>query len=388
MSYASQNYRRCLPIPTASFLLFGVRGIGKSYWIKRYLQSATVFDLRDEQLYNELLVNPRRFYQEVVGLPPGSWVVVDEVQRLPGLLNEVHRLIDKTNNNFALLGSSARKLRRGGVNLLGGRAESCMMYPLTPKELGEDFNLELALRFGSIPLVWCAKSPDTRLRAYSQTYLKEEIQAEALVRNLPGFARFLQIAALFHGQTLNIDGLARDSAVARTTVQGYIEILEDTLLSFRLRAYEGKLRVKEKKHPKLYFIDPGIVRCLKKSTGTISPEERGNLFEGFIIQLFRTYLSFWPDFYDDIYYWSTSSRDSKTEVDLLISRGSELIAIEIKSTERLQDCWFKGLRTIKELKKVTRCILLYCGERDFKTEDGIEVLGLQSFLHMLENKGI
>lgn len=274
------DYSRLLLPPKASFFLLGLRGSGKSTWSRAHFHDAPRVELLDEALYHELLLHPAAFREIVANAKSGGWVVVDEVQRLPSLLNEVHKSIEERKIKFVLLGSSARKLRKSGVNLLGGRALQRFMHPLLPWELGSDFDLEKIMSIGSIPLIWTSADPIEQLKSYVQLYLKEEIQAEAIVRNLPGFARFLPVAALFHGQVLNVDSLARDAGVARTTVQGYLGILEDTLLAFRLPAFEGRLRVKEKRHPKLYWVDPGIVRAAKRQFGQVAAEERGSLFEG------------------------------------------------------------------------------------------------------------
>ena len=248
----SRQYDRALAKPSSSFFLLGMRGTGKSSWVKRNFPKACLVNLLDEGLYQELLVNPSLLRKMIARLRRGSWVVIDEVQRIPSLLNEVHRAIEDLGLKFALLGSSARKLRRTGVNLLGGRALVKYMHPLIPVEMGDEYEISRTLQYGSLPLIVASRNPAEQLRGYVQSYLREEIQVEALVRNLPGFARFLQVAALFHGQVMNVDGVARDAGVARTTVQGYLEIIEDTLLAFRLPAFEGRLRVKEKRHPKLY----------------------------------------------------------------------------------------------------------------------------------------
>lgn len=378
------KYSRLLLPPKDSFFLLGVRGVGKSTWVREHFkEAARNYDLLDETLYTELLANKSRFYEEIVGEARGAWVIVDEIQRLPSLLNECHRLIEERGIKFALLGSSARKLRSSGVNLLGGRAFSLELYPLTPEELGSDFRLDSYLQFGGIPLIAASPDPISRLRAYVQTYLREEIQQEALVRNLEGFARFLPVAGLFHGQILNVEGLARDVGIARTTVQGYLDILDDTLLAFRLRAFEGRLRVKEKKHPKLYWIDPALARAVKKQFGQPSPEELGPLFEGFIIQLVRTYHSLGNELYDEIYYWGVGKKESSVEVDLLLKRGSEFVAIEVKYSSNFHESWLKGLHAIAELKGVRRRILVYRGTRDFKTSSGIEVWSLMTFCESL-----
>jgi len=314
-------------------------------------------------------------------VPTGRWVIVDEVQRLPSLLNEVHRFIEERRQNFVLCGSSARKLKRGGVNLLAGRALYRSMHPFVPEELGQQFDLEEILRYGTLPIVWDSIAKQETLSAYAQLYLKEEIQAEALVRNLPGFARFLPIAALFHAQTVNVTNIAREAGVARTTVTGYLDILEETLLCFRLPAYEAKLRVRERKLPKWYWCDPGIVRGMKRVTGTIAPEERGALFEGIVAQLLRAYKDY-RGICDDIYYWATSGR-STIEVDFILVRGSDLIAIEAKSGNTFADAWCKGLRAIGPLKGLQRRMVVYPHGPAMKTKDGIDVLPFKHFAEEL-----
>ncbi|MBI3185175.1 MAG: AAA family ATPase [Myxococcales bacterium] len=258
---------RLLKPPRQSFFLFGPRGTGKSTWVRQHFPGAKRIDLLAEGLFLELLRRPESFGDRLRALRPHTWVCVDEVQRLPSLLNDVHRFIEERDLRFALAGSSARRLRRGGVNLLAGRALRKSLYPFLPFELEGRFALEDALRAGTLPVVLASERPDETLRAYVQSYLKEEVQAEALVRNLPGFARFLPVAALMHGQTVNVSGLARDSGVSRTTVDEYVSILEDTLLAWRLPGFEAKLRVRERKHPKLHWIDPGLVRAAKGQRG-------------------------------------------------------------------------------------------------------------------------
>src|SRR5438876_409665 len=208
---------RLLQPPRRSFFLFGPRGVGKSTWVRQRFPKARRIDLLDEGLYQDLLARPALFSDLLRGERSGTWISVDEVQRLPWVLNEVHRHIEDFGLRFVLSGSSARKLRRAGVNLLGGRAAVFTMFPLVPSELGDRFDLEEALRLGTLPIVLTSSTPERTLRAYVQTYLKEEIQAEALTRNLPGFARFLPVAAIMHGQVLNVSNLARDAGVARTT---------------------------------------------------------------------------------------------------------------------------------------------------------------------------
>ena len=364
------TYRRLTQPPAQSFFLFGMRGVGKSTWARATFPNAAFLDLLDERLFQDLLADPSLFAQSIGHLGPGDWVVVDEVQRLPALLNEVHRCIEAQRLRFALLGSSARKLKAAGVNLLAGRALKKTMFPLAAAELGEEFRLERVLRHGSVPLVWTSETPRAVLEAYVQLYLREEIRAEALVRNLPGFVRFLPVAALFNGQRINVTGIAQAAGVARTTVQGYLDILEDTLLAFRLPAFEAKVRVRERKLPKLYWVDPGVVRAVKRQFGEVAAEERGPLFESWVATTLRSHAEV-QELYDDLSYWAP--HQSAIEVDFLLRRGRELLAIEVKATDRYHTGLLKGLRKLEDLPGLVRRALVYTGSRPFRSADGIDI---------------
>jgi predicted AAA+ superfamily ATPase len=384
MVSTSDSRRRLLGLPGSSFFLLGVRGVGKSTWARAMLADGYRIDLLDERRYQDLLANPALLAAELRALPARSWVIVDEIQRVPALLNEVHRLIEERRLRFALLGSSARKLKSTGTNLLAGRALQLTLFPFVPAELGGDFHLTTALTYGTIPLVWNAQDRRATLDSYVQLYLREEIRGEALVRNLPGFARFLPIAALFHGQTINVTGLAHDAGVARTTVQGYLDILEDTLLTVRLPGYEAKLRVRERKLPKLYWIDAGLVRAVKRQLGSLAAEERGALLEGWILHLLRAHGSV-SELYDEIYYWSPTQA-TKTEVDFLLRRAREFVAIEVKAAERFSERLVDGLRAIADLRGVARRILVYAGSQALILGDGIEVWPHARFAEALETR--
>jgi predicted AAA+ superfamily ATPase len=375
-------YPRIIAPPQESFFLFGPRGVGKSTWAQEHFAEGHRIDLLDQARYQDLLTDPKLFADELRTLPRGSWVVIDEIQRIPGLLNEVHRFIQERSLRFVLLGSSARKLKTSGTNLLAGRALWKIMYPFVPEELGEDFELDATLQFGSIPLIWDARSKRRTLEAYVQLYLREEIKAEALVRNLPGFLRFLPIAALFHGQVINVAAIARDAGTARTTVSGYLDILEDTLLAYRLSAFELRLRVRERKHPKLYWVDPGLVRAVKRQLGPVAVEEKGALFEGWVLTLLRAYAEE-RELFDEISYWAPSQRQ-QVEVDFVLRRGRELLAIEVKSAVRFSRSRLSGLRAFGELPQVVRRVVVYRGAERLKTDEGIEVWPVQTLLRRLE----
>jgi predicted AAA+ superfamily ATPase len=375
------EFNRILTPPKQSFFLLGPRGSGKSTWLRSDYRNAHVIDLLSEEKYQQLLARPALFADEMRGLKSGGWVVVDEIQRLPQLLNEVHRFIEEKRLRFVLCGSSSRKLRRAGVNLLAGRAINRAMHPFVPEELGSGFALDSALQHGLLPVVFDSESKTETLSAYAQFYLKEEIQAEALVKNLPGFARFLPVAALFHGQTVNVSTIARDAGVARTTVSGYLEILEETLLCFRLPAYEAKLRVRERRLPKWYWCDPGLVRSMKRSSGPVVPEERGALFEGLVAQAIRAYRDY-RGICDTMYYWAPAG-GTLTEVDFLLEQGGHAVAIEAKSGRDFTENWCRGLRAAAKLKGLKRRLIVYPHGPVLRTQDGIEVLPFQEFCSLL-----
>ncbi len=379
----ADSLARLFEPPRGSYFLFGPRGSGKSTSLRVLHPKAHWVDLLDEGRYQRYLVDPGLFGSEMDAVPRGSMVVVDEVQRLPALLNVVHQKIESRRLRFALSGSSARKLRRAGVNLLAGRASRRALHPFVPEELGVRFSLEETLEWGALPIVWAAEDRRDTLDAYVQMYLKEEIQAEAATRNLAGFARFLPIAGLFHAQALNVSALARDAGVARTTVHGYLEILEDTLFTFRLPAFEARLRVREKRHPKLYWVDPGLVRAVVGDRGRPQVEARGALFEGWIAQVLRAYRDY-RGLCDSIAYWAPAE-SRLTEVDFLLSRGREHVAIEAKASRRWRPEFAKGLRAIGELRGVKRRMVVYLGDERLRPEDGIEVLPLGEFLGELED---
>jgi predicted AAA+ superfamily ATPase len=377
---------RTLKAPKQSFFLLGPRGSGKTTWLRTTFPEAYVIDLLSEEVYQRQLANPGLFADEVRAVPPDKWVIVDEVQRLPNLLNEVHRFIEEKRLRFVLCGSSARKLKQADVNLLAGRALRRFMHPFLPEELGTRFVLEEALRYGLLPIVWGSTAKEETLAAYAQLYLKEEIQAEGFVRNLPGFARFLPLAALFHGQTVNVTNIAREAGVARTTVAGYLDILEETLLCFRVPGYEARLRMRERKLPKWYWCDSGIVRAMKRAKGELVAEERGALFEGVVAQLLRAYKDY-RDIYDDMYYWAPAGQPG-SEVDFLLRKDSDLIAIEAKSGNIFTESWCKGLRAVAELKGLRHRIIVYPRGPVLRTEDGIDVLPLHHFADLLSGSEI
>ena len=346
--------------------------------------NAHVINLLSESLYQSYLADVSRFAGELRAMPDHSWVFVDEIQRMPNLLNEVHRFIEEKQLKFILTGSSARKLKRADVNLLAGRALFHRIHPFLPMELQLNYDLEAVLQWGSIPLIWNSSDKRETLKAYVQMYLKEEVKAEGLVRNLPGFARFLPVAAVLHGQLINVSSAAREAEVGRTTLNGYFDILEDTLLAFRLPAFEAKLRLRERKHPKLYWVDPGLVRAVGNRFGEPHPEERGALFEGLIASLLRACRDYFGLF-DEFYYWASATAKN-TEVDFLLQRDDRYTAIEVKASPKILGSHLRGLRSCRDLKGLGKRILVYLGEREMKTSDGIDIWPFTRFVNNLDAK--
>ena len=324
-------FARKLRLPARTFFLFGPRGTGKTTWLRQVLPDALWFDLLRTQTFLELSQRPESFRQQVSALPRGAWVVVDEVQRLPALLNEVHAIIAERGRRyrFALSGSSARKLKRTDANLLAGRAINRQFFPLTAAELDSKLNVDRILRFGLLPQIHAdLRYAVDALDAYVINYLREEIQQEALVKRLDSFARFLQVAALMNGQILNVAGIARDAAVARPTVQGYFDTLIDTLIGFRLPAWRRRVKVKEVASPKFYLFDCGVVRAIQnRLNDPPTPDELGFLFETWFVRELRR-LRDYAGKPHEFSFW----REGPHEIDVLVTGGrGPILAIECKS---------------------------------------------------------
>ena len=366
--------------PHRSFVLFGVRGVGKSTWARRTLPGALVLDLLDEELFHDLLTDPGLFGSLARRAAPERWIVVDEVQRIPSLLNEVHRLIEE-GRRVALLASTTWKLQAAGVPPLAGLVVRRQMFPLLPDELGADFRMEAVLRHGSIPLVWTAGDREAVLESQVRRYLREEPRTESALRNLPGFVRFLPVAARLHGQKLNVSRISRDAAVARSTVASYLRVLEDTLVAWRLSPDQANPGVRERGRPKLYWVDPGLVRAARRRLGPVGSEERGPLFEGWVLGLLRACREEGP-LYDDLRHWAAAG--SRVEVDALLLRGRERLAIEVKASGRLHSSQLRGLQAVADLPGIARRILVYLGEHRLVTPGGIEVWPVRDFAAALE----
>lgn len=379
-------FTRRLELPSRSFMLLGPRGTGKTTWLRNSLPDARWYNLLLDRELVRLMRDPAAFRHEIEALPRGSWVVVDEVQKLPSLLNEVHDALTAKPRywRFALTGSSARKLRRDDVNMLAGRVVMRRMLPLTASELGDAVALDDLLRFGTLPLVRSERVRAARvdlLEAYVETYLTQEIRAEALVRSLESFTRFLEVAALANGQVTNVASLARDAAVARPTVQGYFEVLEDTLIGAWLPAWRPRAKIKEVKHPKFYLFDTGVVRALAgRLREPLDAAERGSLLETLVFHELRAQIAY-AGCGGELSYYRTPSG---AEVDFVWRRGKHSVGIETKASARWRAENGRALSDLHRSGAVARCYAAYLG--DTRLRDGpVDVLPLQDFLDELNS---
>jgi len=372
-------YARILNHPAdKSFFLFGPRGTGKTTWVKHSFPDGILIDLLDSSLHNLLLPAPQRLEDFI---PPGfdNWVIIDEIQRIPELLNEVHRLIENRRIKFVLTGSSARKLRKKGVNLLAGRAVTRSMHPLTPRELGDDFSLDHSLLYGLLPSVYIESDPDDYLNSYVHTYLREEIQQEGLTRNLQTFARFLETASFSQGSPLNITGIARECGVNRKMAEEYFRILEDLLLASRLPVFTRRARRRMTAHPKFYLFDAGVFRAIRPKGPLDRPEEiDGPALETLIFQQLLAVNESGRMGYE-LYYWRTSNNQ---EVDFVLYGEQGMIAIEVKRTSIVRPGDISGLKAFLRDYPMARPYLFYGGPHHL-FENGIEFVPLEKAIKSL-----
>lgn len=377
-------YTRRLSIPKRSFLLLGPRATGKTTWLRERFPEARWYNLLLDRELLRLMRDPGAFRQEIEALPRGSWVVVDEVQKLPSLMNEIHDALAAAPRRwiFALTGSSARRLRRQEVNLLAGRVILRRMLPLTAAEIKSTAATDDLLRHGMLPLVRSARSVAERielLEAYVETYLAQEIRAEALVRSLELFHRFLEVAALANGQVTNTAALARDAAVARPTIQGYFEVLTDTMLGHWLPAWRPGARVKEVQHPKFYLFDTGIVRALShRLREPLDAAERGTLLETYIFHELRAQIAY-SDCGGELSYFRTPSG---TEIDFVWRRGTHTVAIEVKASERWRSEFYRPLVDLHDQGVIGAAWGVYLG-KEVLHSGPVKILPLQAFLREL-----
>ncbi|MFH1640667.1 MAG: ATP-binding protein [Candidatus Omnitrophota bacterium] len=374
---------RFFKLPKESFFLFGPRGTGKSTWLSTVMKDALWIDLLEPDIFRSYRARPERLRELVLANRDKRVIIVDEIQKVPDLLSVVHALVERKQGwQFILTGSSSRKLKRSGVNLLAGRVLKTTLHPFMAAELGKRFNLERALEFGMLPLVVMASEPEKVLKAYAALYVREEVQMEGLVRNIGGFSRFLEAASFSNGAVLSISNVARECEIERKVVEGYISILEDLLLSFRLPVFTKRAKRATVTHPKFYYFDTGVFRSLRPTGPLDRPEEiQGAALEGLVAQ----HLIAWNAYRGEknkLYYWRTKAG---TEVDFIVYGEEAFWAIEVKNASRVRKGDVNSLRAFKEEYPQCKAFLLYRGKERILRE-GVLCMPCKDFLMKLDPK--
>ena len=363
--------------PKQSYYLFGPRGTGKSAWTNRFYANSLRVDLLQPDQRRRYEARPERLRELVAATTAGTTVVIDEVQRAPELLSVVHALIEEKRDwQFVLTGSSARKLRKTGVDLMGGRAVVRDLNPFIAMELGSRFDLDTALCQGMLPLVWDADDPRDTLQGYIGSYIREEVQAEGLVRNLGAFSRFLESISFSHAQLLNISNVARECEIERKTVEGFVGILEDLLLGFRLPVFSKRAGRATVVHPKFYYFDCGVFRSVRPAGPLDRPEEIGGAaLEGLVAQHLRAWVTY-GDREHELHFWRTRGG---SEVDFVIYGPEVFHAIEVKHADRVYRQDLRGLQAFRDDYPEAGLSLVYRGT-DRLVIDGVTCIPCDEFL--------
>lgn len=363
------------PVSGKSFFLFGPRGTGKTTWLKMQYPKALYLDLLEAELFNDFLVNPQRLEQYI---PPDfkEWIILDEVQRIPELLNEVHRLIENRKLKFILTGSGARKLRKKGVNLLAGRALTYRMYPLTALELGKDFQLQNTLHFGHLPAIFSEPDRKKYLESYIMTYLQQEVQQEGLTRNLSAFSRFLEAAAFSQGQVLSFSEIARECGIHRKVAENYFSILQDLMIAYRLPVFSRKAKRRLIRHEKFYFFDTGIYRTLRPKGPLDAPEEiEGVALETLVLQEMMA-INDYANLGYDLFFWRTTTGN---EVDFVLNGPKGIKAVEVKRTRTITSKHLGNLKLFLKDYPKAKGMILYGGDR-LLWEKNIVIIPVEKFI--------
>ncbi len=370
---------RYIKEPSGSFFLFGPRGTGKSTWLERHIQDALTVDLLEPDTCRRFMARPELLTDLVEGNPDKKTIILDEIQKVPELLAVVHQQIERSSLRFILTGSSARKLKRSGMDLLAGRAVLAFAHPFMASELGRDFNLARSLLLGTVPVVLGSAEPEETLRAYVMLYLREEVAAEGLVRNIGNFARFLEAISFSHASLLNVSEVARDCEVSRKTVEGYVSVLEDMLLGGRLPVFSKRAKRHLINQSKFYYFDAGVFRSVRPKGPLDRPEEiDGGALEGLVYQHLRAWADYSPGG-NQLFFWRTKSG---TEVDFVVYGESQFCALEVKNSKKVNRSDLRGLKAFRQDYPECSIVLLYRG-RDRLLIDDILCLPCDEFLQQL-----
>jgi uncharacterized protein len=363
-----------------SYFLFGPRGTGKSLWLKEHFNNAAWIDLLDSTAERTYAARPERLKEFIAGNAQKQLFIIDEIQRVPQLLALVHQQIeDNKSLQFVLTGSSARKIKRAGVDLLAGRAIKRTMHPFMAAEMGDLFSLDESLKLGMVPLVRMSEFPDRTLHGYIDLYMQQEVKAEGLVRRVDDFARFLEVISFSHSHLLNVNAVARECVASRTTVESYVTILEDLLLGVRVPVFSRRAKRNMVAHAKLFFFDCGVYRSLRPS-GPLDPREEieGPSLEGLVFQHLRA----WIDYRGadlKLFFWRTQAGN---EVDFILYGNDGFYAIEVKNSQSIRPKDLHGLQAFTADFPEARALFLYRGA-DTIERSGIRCIPVDSFLREL-----
>jgi predicted AAA+ superfamily ATPase len=377
----NKTFKRLLKLPlngSSSIFLFGPRGTGKTAWLKSNLPNSIYIDLLDFNNYNQFSANPQRL-ENLIPVNYDGWVVIDEIQRIPELLNEVHRLIEAKKIRFVLTGSSARSLRKLGTNLLAGRALTYYMHPLIIQEIGELFDFNHALNFGLLPSAVTHPDPQKYLESYVQTYVREEVLQEGLTRNIGSFSRFLEAASFSQGNVLNVSEIARELGLNRLLVSNYFSILDDLLLGKQILPFTYRAKRNMIAHGKFYFFDTGVFRIIRPKGLLDSPQEiDGSALETLFLQSLQAVNDYFNLSYK-IYFWRTQSGN---EVDFVLYGPKGLYAFEIKRSAKINSSSLKGLKSFLQDYPQAQAYIVYLGKNK-EYHDNITALPFVETLKIL-----
>jgi len=375
-----RKIKRYLKEPNGSYFLFGPRGTGKTTWLQDNYRDSIYIDLLDPESYRKYNARPERLIEVLEGSSDKKTVIIDEIQKAPVLLDLIHKLIEKKDGKrYIMTGSSARKLKKHGVDLLAGRAALRRMQPFMASELGNEFEFKKAMESGLVPVIY--DSPDSKeaLKAYTVLYVREEIQMEGLVRNIGAFSRFLEAVSFSHAAVLNVSNVARECEVERKTVENYISILEDLLIAYRISVFTKKAKRAMSKHSKLYIFDNGVFRSIRP-TGPLDKTEEidGACLEGMVAQHLKAWASY-NSSETKLYFWRTLAG---SEVDFVLYGKDVFCAIEVKNSSKIHPKDLRALRSFSEDYPKAKLYLLYRGEEALK-KNNIYCMPVEIFLKQL-----
>ena len=375
----NEIHRQFNPPKKQSYFLFGPRGTGKSQFLKSTYPSCKILDLLDDATQLRFLTRPESLEPIIKAMKDGDIFVADEIQKVPSLLSKIHQLIEDKSFprvQYILTGSSARKLKAVGVDLLAGRALNRQMHPFLASELGSKFNLNASLETGLLPVVWGSNDPLDTLKSYVAMYVKEEVKQERLVRDVAAFSRFLEAISFSHGEILNLSNVARECESKRSTVDSYLEILEDLMLGYRIPPFKKKNRKITVSSDKFYYFDCGVYKSLRPVGPLDDPGSiHGPALEGLVLQNLRAWASY-QNIGVEIFFWRT---EAQNEVDFIVYGKNIFWAIEVKNSKRMSAKDFSGLKSFSEDYPQAKCFLLYRGSQT-EVHHNIQCLPVEEFL--------